>query len=314
MAKRRRKLVNRGSVLAVVSTALVWVSPYIQEWWNQYRPEPAVAEAHRASAVIDKQYTYLRRTRSDIAELVAEAILAMDAGGASAESEAVAHFRSAARGLRRLLRRLDARYGDYVNSLERLIEELEPAPEKFRATAAICREHAEAEPFDDLAEYYLGMADTWEHLADTMTARRAMLKEELAEAPSLREYIERGILYVERFEQALTYYPDMTVGADRHEYLAQTKRQMERLKELQELFRTFSDRVRGHNGRPVPQNRSNRQRSGEEPGWRGERPTPPFARRGADTSAFESPFPKLPISDTPTHMVEVSPGRWEVVE
>jgi hypothetical protein len=114
----------------------------------------------------------------------------------------------------------------------------------FRKTAVLFQDYSREEPFDEIKQDYLVLADAWNALADLMEKRATRFTEENKELVEAIHFVERTALFLDRFKKHLDSLPNLQEFSDREHYLEQMRHYIKGFERFREQFRKFDTTLR----------------------------------------------------------------------
>jgi hypothetical protein len=178
----------------------------------------------------------------DLAQLQAEVLRAIEGmapGKLDQEKLAVDGLKRLVSHLRGMAKELVEKHGKYAESAKALKDSMEKGAPAFREASKVFVKYAEEEPYKELKQDYLFLAEAWQDMAKVMEKRARELGAEPKEIAETMKYVERTAVFLERFETHLSSYPNLDTGAERQRYLEQMRKYVQGFEELRKLFRKF---------------------------------------------------------------------------
>ncbi|HEY4307993.1 MAG TPA: hypothetical protein VGN12_00950 [Pirellulales bacterium] len=133
---------------------------------------------------------------------------------------------------------------EYLASLKRLLVSHYTTPEAYLAAAKLFKEYAAEEPYAEIKEDYLKLAETWSLLSERSWAEMAAIEAEEAELIAFKQYLERSSLFLKRLDAHLSSVPNQVDEQQRQLHLAKMKRYVKGFEELRASLHTFHEKVK----------------------------------------------------------------------
>ena len=140
----------------------------------------------------------------------------------------------------------------YLKSLSSLHQSLVAAPDIYRAAGDVFAGYVSDEPFDDLKNEYLEVANDWRKMADQMHNRDEAIKDEGRSLVEFKRYLERSSLFLERLQAHLESFPDFEGQEEREQYLAGMKRYVDGFEGLRQSLHSFHEKLNPAPTNPAP--------------------------------------------------------------
>jgi hypothetical protein len=132
----------------------------------------------------------------------------------------------------------------YLTALKQLHKNLSAAPTTFRDTARQFENYAAAEPFTEIKEDYLTLAESWYRMAETTERRSEAILAEGKEMTAFKKYLERSSLFLTRLDNHLSSYPDVSDEKTRQEQLERMRHYVSGFEALRSSMRRFHDKIK----------------------------------------------------------------------
>ncbi len=141
----------------------------------------------------------------------------------------------------------------FVGSASSFAEKLSAGPAHFRQVAAEFEGFAADETYSELAADYRHVASSFGALADRCEQQLRRVNPAIEEYRVNLVYIERSLLFLARFEQALESVPDLAEFERLEGSLAELARYVRGFERLQGSLRAFDERLHAPAGAPSAQ-------------------------------------------------------------
>lgn len=132
----------------------------------------------------------------------------------------------------------------YLASLKQLHNAISSTPETFRAAGRLFDDYAAEEPFAEIKEDYLTLADSWRLMAVSVEQRGAAIVQEGNDMVAFKKHLVRSSLFLKRLDEHLSSYPDLSLERDRQQHLARMQRYAKTFEALRGSLRSVHDKLK----------------------------------------------------------------------
>ncbi len=230
---------NLGAMVWILITVLIAAATYTGVAWSS-NEDPRLQAARRLTASIQRTEQEIARQEEAAFRIIEAAINKLPDGTLQAQLETLAGFRQATSILDAMARDLLAHRDTIITDLESLHEMTQTAVSVYAEAARMYQEYADEEPFDEIKQDYVTLADAWTAMAAFMDKRTKRLAVENEEIRDTMQYLERTSVFLGRLGQNLESIPDLQALQEREQYLLQLRRYVRSFEEFRNLFRKFN--------------------------------------------------------------------------
>lgn len=178
-----------------------------------------------------------------------------------AAGEVLNHWRALVHELRVQGEKVLASQQEFVGSASTFADKLSQGPAHFRAVSAEFQAFANEESYSELAQDYRRVAGSFETLAYRCERELERVKPSIEEYRANLGYIERSVVFLRRFEQALAVVPDLTEFDRLQTSLSELSHYVRGFERLRGSLRAFDERLHGTPATPEARRSSLRTRA-----------------------------------------------------
>lgn len=232
------------SMLSRAAMIFIAMAPCLYASDGAPPPEPKVRLAQIVKEDVERAEIEVVRTEAVILKSIDEAISAMKIDKPEAEKAAMAGMKELASRGRKLGKAVLDGHADYAKATKSLKAVYNRAPATFRDAAGTFRNYATEEKFEEIKHDYLTCAVTWDTLATAMEKRVPAIEAEEKEIAGSLAFVERSVIFLERFEAFAAGYPDLPEAEQRAKFLNQLRRYLDAYEGLRGSLGKFHEQLK----------------------------------------------------------------------
>ncbi len=231
---------KQSSTIVMVAVPVLFVVVLLVRTAMSSTEDPRLGAARRITANIQRTEQRIAGEEAAAFRIIDEAINKLPDGTLQAQLDTLNGFRQATAVLHAMARDLLAHRDNLVTDLESLLEMTQHSVSVYNDAARCFQENAAEEPFDEIKEDYVTLANAWTAMAAFMDERGKRLAIENDEIRDTMQYLERTAIFLDRLKQNLDSLPDLQALQEREQYLEQLRRYIRSFEEFRSLFRKFN--------------------------------------------------------------------------
>ena len=231
---------KQSSTIVMVAVPVLFVVVLLVRTAMSSTEDPRLGAARRITANIQRTEQRIAGEEAAAFRIIDEAINKLPDGTLQAQLDTLNGFRQATAVLHAMARDLLAHRDNLVTDLESLLEMTQHSVSVYNDAARCFQENAAEEPFDEIKEDYVTLANAWTAMATFMDERGKRLAIENDEIRDTMQYLERTAIFLDRLKQNLDSLPDLQALQEREQYLEQLRRYIRSFEEFRSLFRKFN--------------------------------------------------------------------------
>ena len=231
---------KQSSTIVMVAVPVLFAAVLLVRTAMSSTEDPRLGAARRITANIQRTEQRIAGEEEAAFRIIDEAINKLPDGTLQAQLDTLNGFRQATTVLHAMARDLLAHRDNLVTDLESLLEMTQHSVSVYNDAARCFQENAAEEPFDEIKEDYVTLANAWTAMAAFMDERGKRLAIENDEIRDTMQYLERTAIFLDRLKQNLDSLPDLQALQEREQYLEQLRRYIRSFEEFRNLFRKFN--------------------------------------------------------------------------
>lgn len=179
----------------------------------------------------------------DASKELFEKLATMTAATLSAEYATVAAMRRLIAADKKLAELVIDTFPKYRSAAKALKQIIQKAPEIFRRGELSFREYAATSKYAAISNDYLLMAEMWHKQALRYAEKCKVLDPELTDIENAMDYLKETVVFLDRLDQHLAAYPEISVSSVREEYLGKLRAYVRGFEDLRRAIKEFGKKV-----------------------------------------------------------------------